>query len=150
MSKIVLDASAILAILNREPGADKLTVELLNDAVSSAVNLAEVQTVLVSQGGKPDDAWEDACSPLREAVPFTPAQAKIAGSLVAQTRALGLSLGDRACLALQQLSRRQIPDQPPVGGQKFVLRQFFKPHPAHLVIDAVFNLAGELVDGKEL
>jgi ribonuclease VapC len=100
MSKIVLDASAILAILNREPGADKLTVELLNDAVSSAVNLAEVQTVLVSQGGKPDDAWEDACSPLREAVPFTPAQAKIAGSLVAQTRALGLSLGDRACLAL--------------------------------------------------
>ncbi len=100
MSKIVLDASAILAILNREPGADKLTVELLNEAVSSAVNLAEVQTILVTQGGIPDDAWEDACSPLRKAVPFTPEQAKIAGSLAAQTRALGLSLGDRACLAL--------------------------------------------------
>lgn len=100
MSKVVLDASAILAILNREPGADKLTVELLNEAVSSAVNLAEVQTVLVMQGGNPEDAWEDACSPLREAVPFTPAQAKIAGSLVAQARAFGLSLGDRACIAL--------------------------------------------------
>jgi ribonuclease VapC len=35
-----------------------------------------------------------------EAVPFTSEHAKLAGDLVAQTRPLGLSLGDRACLAL--------------------------------------------------
>ena len=100
MSSIVFDASALLALLNNEPGADRLTPELLNDAVSSTVNLAEVHTKLVSQGGDPEEAWEDALSPIREAVAFTTEHAKIAGSLVSQTRALGLSLGDRACLAL--------------------------------------------------
>lgn len=39
-------------------------------------------------------------SPIREAVAFTSVHAKLTGDLVAQTRALGLSLGDRACLAL--------------------------------------------------
>ncbi len=96
----MLDASAVLALLNHEPGADKLTPDLLSDATCSTVNLAEVQTKLVSAGGNPDDAWEDTLSPIREATPFTGEQARIAGSLVAQTRALGLSLGDRACLAL--------------------------------------------------
>jgi ribonuclease VapC len=100
MSRIVLDASALLALLNNEPGADKLTPELLSNAASSTVNLAEVQTKLVHEGGKPEEAWEDTLSPIREAMPFTEEHARIAGSLVAQTRALGLSLGDRACLAL--------------------------------------------------
>lgn len=100
MNSIVLDSSVLLALLNREPGADKLTSELLSCATSSTVNLAEVQTKLVSEGVDPDLAWESALSPLREAVPFTEEQAKIAGTLVAQTRRLGLSLGDRACIAL--------------------------------------------------
>lgn len=100
MSKVVLDASAMLAVLNGEPGADKLTPELLSSAVCSTVNLAEVHSKLVSEGGDPDEAWEDASAPVREAVPFTAEQAKIAGTLVRHTRALGLSLGDRACLAL--------------------------------------------------
>ena len=43
---------------------------------------------------------EDACSPANEIAPFTAAQAEIAGNLVKQTRTMGLSLGDRACLAL--------------------------------------------------
>ena len=100
MSRVVLDASVVLALLNEEPGADKLTPELLSNATCSTVNLAEVQTKLVSAGGSPDEAWEDTLSPIREAVPFTDEQARIAGSLVTQTRSLGLSLGDRACLAL--------------------------------------------------
>lgn len=100
MSRVVLDASVLLALLNNEPGVDKLTPELLSEAVSSTVNLAEVHTKLVSLGGDPEEAWEDVLSPVREAVPFTAEQAKIAGSLAAQTRSLGLSLGDRACLAL--------------------------------------------------
>jgi ribonuclease VapC len=100
MNRVVLDASAVLVLLNNEPGAEKLTPELLSDATCSTVNLAEVQTKLVSAGGAPDEAWEDTLSPIREASPFTDEQAKTAGSLVTQTRAFGLSLGDRACLAL--------------------------------------------------
>ena len=100
MSRIVLDASVVLAVLNDEPGADKLTPELLSDATCSTVNLAEVQTKLVSAGVTPGEAWEDTLSPIREAEPFTDEHARIAGSLVTQTRFLGLSLGDRACLAL--------------------------------------------------
>ncbi len=96
----MLDASAILALLNNEPGADKLTLELLSNSASSTVNLAEVQAKLVGLGVLPDEAWEDCLSPIRDAVPFTEEQAKLAGTLVVQTRSLGLSLGDRACLAL--------------------------------------------------
>ena len=100
MSRIVLDASALLAVLNKEPGADKLTPELLSMAVASTVNLAEVQGKLVGQGLSDNDAWEATLSLVREAVPFTADHAKLTGALISQTRALGLSLGDRACLAL--------------------------------------------------
>lgn len=100
MNRIVLDASALLAVLNGEPGADTLTPELLSTAASSTVNLAEVQSKLVDRGLSPDRAWEATMIPVAEAVPFTAEQARGAGSLIAQTRALGLSLGDRACLAL--------------------------------------------------
>jgi len=100
MSRVVLDASAVLALLNNEPGSDKLTPELLSNATCSTVNLAEVQTKLVSRGWTSDQAWEDATSPLREVLPFDEEQARMAGDLLIQTRHLGLSLGDRACLAL--------------------------------------------------
>ena len=100
MSRIVLDASAMLAVLNHEPGSEKLTAEMLSYAAGSTVNLAEVQAKLVSRGGQPDEAWEDALSAVYEPVPFTAEQARIAGNLVTQTRPLDLSLGDRACLAL--------------------------------------------------
>ena len=99
-AKIVLDASALLAILNQEPGAEKLTPELLSAAIMSTVNLAEVHSKLVALGISPDDAWDAALSPIQEVVPFTPEHARLVGDLVRQTRSLGLSLGDRACLAL--------------------------------------------------
>ena len=97
MSSSVLDASALLAVLNAEPGSDKLPASLLQDAVCSTVNLAEVQSKLVDRGIQPDDAWAAALSPIRESAVFTEEHAKTAGSLVAS---LGLSMGDRACLAL--------------------------------------------------
>jgi ribonuclease VapC len=100
MNRIVLDASAILAVIGGEPGAEKLTAALLSRAVGSAVNLAEVQAKLVSRGWDSRQAWIDATSPVREVVPFDEVQARVAGDLVIQTRPLGLSLGDRACLAL--------------------------------------------------
>jgi ribonuclease VapC len=100
VNRIVLDASAILAVIGGEPGTEKLIPDLLARAVCSTVNLAEVHAKLVSSGWTSDQAWEDATSPVREVVPFDEEQARTAGDLVIQTRHLGLSLGDRACLAL--------------------------------------------------
>src|SRR5271155_1022334 len=88
MNRIVLDASAILVVICGEPGAEKLTPDVLARAVGSAVNLAEVQTKLVSRGWTSGQAWEDATSPVREVVPFDEGQARIAGDLVTQTRQL--------------------------------------------------------------
>lgn len=100
MNRVVLDASAILAVIGGEPGAEKLTPDLLARAVGSAVNLSEVQAKLVSRGWPFEQAWEDATSPVRQVLAFDEAQARVAGDLATQTRHLGLSLGDRACLAL--------------------------------------------------
>jgi PIN domain nuclease of toxin-antitoxin system len=100
MSSIVLDASALLAVLNQEPGAENLPPERLAQATISTVNLAEAHTKLVREGIDPDEAWEDVMGPIQDWAPFTAEQAKIAGSLAARTRSIGLSLGDRACLAL--------------------------------------------------
>jgi ribonuclease VapC len=100
MNRVVLDASSLLAILNQESGAEVLTPELLSAAAISTVNLAEVHSKLVARGLRSDDAWEAALSPIREALSFTSEHARLVGNLVPQTRPLGLSLGDRACLAL--------------------------------------------------
>jgi len=105
MNSAVLDASAVLAVLNQEPGTEQLTPEILRTALGSAVNLAEVQSKLVSDGMPPDMAWEATINSVSQAVAFTSEQARVAGSLLAETRSLGLSLGDRACLALA-LERR--------------------------------------------
>jgi PIN domain nuclease of toxin-antitoxin system len=96
----VLDASAILALIQRERGAERLTVEILKDAVVSTVNLAEVQSKLVKNGYESEEAWEDALSLVTAAEPYTSEQAKIAGDLITRTEKYGLSLGDRSCLAL--------------------------------------------------
>ena len=100
MAKLVLDASAALAYLKGEPGREKLSPDILSEAAISTVNLAEVLSVLVRDGLNAEYAWEDASAVATQIEAFTPAQAKIAGSLIAQTKPLGLSLGDRACLAL--------------------------------------------------
>ena len=100
MNRCVLDASAILAVLFGEPGQEMLTDEVLAGAVASTVNLAEVQGSLVRRGVSGDEAWSRAMVPISQAVPLTEDQARVAGNLAAETRAHGLSLGDRACLAL--------------------------------------------------
>jgi ribonuclease VapC len=100
VSKIVLDASAVLAIVHQEPGSERLTPKLLTESAISTVNLAEVQSKLVLSGWNTDEAWLDATSPVSEIVPFTASNARTAASLITETRPLGLSLGDRACLAL--------------------------------------------------
>jgi PIN domain nuclease of toxin-antitoxin system len=108
MSRWVLDASAILAVLFDEPGNEVLTDEILAESALSAVNLAEIQAAIVRKGVAPADAWTRAIAHGGEIVPFTQDQARVAGSLIAQTRILGLSLGDRACLALALETRASV------------------------------------------
>ncbi len=102
MSPIVLDASAALAILFGEAGADAFDRDprLLDGALMSAVNAAEVMAKLVAKGVPAERAWSMATQPIREIVDFNGADARLAGSLIAETRSRGLSLADRACLAL--------------------------------------------------
>ena len=99
VSEVVLDASAVLALLKREPGAERVRA-VLDRAVICAVNVAEVQSKLVDLGLSRDAAAARirflGC-PIPD---FSADQAIEAGSLIEQTRAQGLSLGDRACLAL--------------------------------------------------
>lgn len=99
MKRVVLDASVILAVLGQEPGAD-VVLRLLGNTAVSTVNLAEVQGKLVSRGVPESDAWEGARSLAAEVVNFDSEQARLVGTLLPQTQKLGLSLGDRACLAL--------------------------------------------------
>jgi ribonuclease VapC len=73
---------------------------LLENSAMSAVNVAEAYGKLIGRGIGPGDAWEAVTAPIPEIMDFDKQQAKIAGWLQPQTRSLGLSLGDRACLAL--------------------------------------------------
>jgi ribonuclease VapC len=102
VSRIVLDASALLAILQQEPGSAIFSrqFDLLENAAMSAVNIAEAYGKLIGLGIDAEVAWEAVIAPIPEIAEFDKEQAKIAGSLLRQTRSLGLSLGDRACLAL--------------------------------------------------
>jgi PIN domain nuclease of toxin-antitoxin system len=101
VNDVVLDASALLAVLRSEPGAEQVEPRL-EGARIGAVNLSEVVAKLIE-----DDVPE---AEIRRAVgrleldvhPFDLEQAYIAGILRRSTRALGLSFGDRACLALAQ------------------------------------------------
>ena len=96
---IVLDASALLALSLGEPGAEHVA-DVLADAVISAVNLCEVLTRLADLGADPRQAAQDIAARELPVIAFDPAQAILAAVLRPATRHLGLSLGDRCCLAL--------------------------------------------------
>lgn len=97
--RCVFDASAVLAILNNEPGAERARSKI-KGAMISTVNAVEVGTRLVD-AGMPPDAAEEALRLLRiKVVDFDPALTRIAVELRIATKAQGLSLADRACLAL--------------------------------------------------
>ena len=95
----VLDASALLAYLQQEPGKDRVS-RVLARSVISTVNWAEVIGKSIGAGVETEGLLEDLGTLGLKVVPFTATQAELAGSLAIPGKALGLSLGDRACLAL--------------------------------------------------
>ena len=99
MSDVILDASALLAVLLDEPGGAEVAHRIEGASISS-VNLAEVVGRLVD-GGAPAATCREVLSALDlRVVPFDEDAAHAAGALRPLTRRAGLSLGDRACLAL--------------------------------------------------
>lgn len=95
----VLDASAVLALVNGEPGAEAISARL-DGAVMSTVNAIEVGTRLVDKGL----SFEEASEALQLLdIPLVDFDTKLALQAVflrKATRHRGLSLADRACLAL--------------------------------------------------
>jgi len=99
VSNVVLDASALLALVNQEPGQD-IVAAVLPRSLVSAVNASELVAKLTDQG-MPEDEVQDVLAALNlTVVPFDEGQGLVAGYLRALTKYLGLLLGDRACLAL--------------------------------------------------
>ena len=94
----VLDASAVLAVMQGEGGTDRI-IQLLPRAIISAVNVAEVLAKLV-QKGMPDRVAVEAFQALNiEVAPFGLSEALSSMKFVHPA----LSLGDRACLATATL-----------------------------------------------
>jgi PIN domain nuclease of toxin-antitoxin system len=101
----VLDASALLAFLRDEPGADLVGEALVAGANISAINWAEALGKLADQGQEPETVAQDLedqgiLGPALVVHEVDELLARRIAELRPLTRALGLSLGDRACLAL--------------------------------------------------
>ena len=109
---VVLDASAMLAYLHGEPGA-QLVAEAFTDGASiGAANWAEVLSKAAEEGQRPEELVrrleaQGILGRAVEVVPMTGIDATIIAALRLPTRSAGLSLGDRACLALGM--RLQLP-----------------------------------------
>ena len=94
----MLDASALLAYLLREPGSEKVPA-VGGEAAISAVNLAEAISVLTLRGIPAEAIRLQMSRTLIDVVAFNEESAETTGLFIEKTRKLGLSLGDRACLA---------------------------------------------------
>lgn len=95
----VLDASALIAFLRREPGSEMVATVLARSCIS-AVNLAETLGKMVEHGKPLEEAIYQIERLHIAVVAFDEQQARIAASFWQSTRKVGMSLGDRACLAL--------------------------------------------------
>ena len=95
----VLDASAVLAWAQDEPGGQRVE-EVLHAAYLSTVNLSESVAKLVERGVSYRPLQIDLSTSGLTLVGFEPGDAYAAGDLRQDTRRFGLSFGDRACIAL--------------------------------------------------
>jgi ribonuclease VapC len=99
MAEVVLDSSAVLALVRSEPGADRIA-RVIARSLLCTVNLTEVISKLIERGATAAAALEIARGLPYRVVPYDEGLASEAGVLWGETRSTGLSLGDRACLAL--------------------------------------------------
>lgn len=96
---VVLDTSALLSLLFAETGAEQVA-KVLPEALMSTVNLSETLGFYVRNGASLEDSVRHLAELPMVWLPFSSEQAAIAAGLLPLTRPYGLSLGDRACIAL--------------------------------------------------
>lgn len=101
MTKVVLDASAFLALLNQEPGYQQVEKNLQH-AIMSSVNVSEVVAIYSKIGATNTEIKTLVHDLIYTIIPFDTEQAFLAGFMRKTTLDLGLSFGDRACLSLAQ------------------------------------------------
>jgi len=99
INKVVFGASALLAVLRRESAGERLSPRLGNGIIS-AVNLAEVTTILGRRGLAASSVFPDVCKILNDIRPLDVEQARLMVALDEKTKPFALSLGECACLAL--------------------------------------------------
>ena len=99
MIENILDASAVLALLQNERGMEKVAAVLEESAISR-INVTEVLTKLIEKGASFAEALESFASLDLEVIEFDENQSETTARLRLATKSFGLSLGDRCCLAL--------------------------------------------------
>ena len=99
MTTIVLDASAVLAVVRGEPGAD-LIGRHVGSATISAVNLQEVYKELLDQGLDAETASDTVAALDLEVMSHGEGDAMGSARLASATKRFGRGLGDRSCMAL--------------------------------------------------
>lgn len=104
---VVHDASSLLAVAFREPGADQARAALRGSFVSS-VNWSEVIQKVAARSGNTSHLRQLFGGLGVSIVPFNAEHAERAAALYPDTKAYGLSLGDRACLALGLETNREV------------------------------------------
>lgn len=108
MSKIIVfDSSAIIAFLIKEKGWEQVE-PLLDGGLISAVNVCEVVSKFAERGFDAEQVALDISDLGLEVLDFDIEQARLAGELRPITKPLGLSLGDRACLALGMVKKAEV------------------------------------------
>ena len=96
---IVLDSSAVLVLLWKEPGADMITKSIAYASIS-AVNASEVVAKMVDRGIDDATAEHILLTLGLNIINFDTPTAIMTAQLRRETKSLGLSLGNRACIAL--------------------------------------------------
>lgn len=96
---VLLDASALLALINEEPGAEEVE-NVLGDAAISAVNIAEVAAKLAEVDWSPSEISAMVTDLQMDVIDFNLNHAVMSAELRSETKQFGLSLADRACLAV--------------------------------------------------
>jgi len=99
VTSVVLDASALLALFNKEPGADVVRAALVGASIS-AVNYSETMKKVIERSIPTDPLKALIRGASLDIVPFDEAMAEASAALYPQTKMHGLSFADRACLAL--------------------------------------------------
>ena len=116
MKSYILDTSALIAYIFKEKGGDNV-VDYLEYPIISSVNYCEIVTFILKNGSSLDFLEDFLEAIPLEIIDFDEEQAVIAAELRSKTKSKGLSLGDRACLALAMVKKIPVVTADKIGSK---------------------------------